>query len=79
MKRFVVLTALLFLIAQFSAAQDSSKIKFSYRQEQSGNDQIRLIITARVLHPGTELFGIQTPENSGIFSAVVFDSTGKTT
>lgn len=75
MKRFVVLTVLFFLITQFSTAQDSSQIKFSYRQEQTGTDRIRLIITAHVLRPGTELFGLQTAGNSDIFSAIAFDSS----
>lgn len=73
MKRILLAFPLFFLFL-FAAAQDSSKVTFSYVQQQTGEEEIRLIITARVNGADVKLFGLQTPENKDAFSAVVFDS-----
>ncbi|MCF3108590.1 thioredoxin family protein [Niabella sp. CC-SYL272] len=65
----------LMLLSLFSVAQDSSKVTFSYTQQQTGEEEIRLIITAHVNGTDVKLFGLQMPQNKDAFSTVVFDST----
>ncbi|WP_018626456.1 protein-disulfide reductase DsbD family protein [Niabella aurantiaca] len=73
MKRILLAFPLFFLFL-VAAAQDSSRVKFSYSQRPAGENEVQLIITAHVTDPGTELFGIQTAQNKDVYSAIVFDT-----
>ncbi|MBO9593556.1 MAG: thioredoxin family protein [Niabella sp.] len=73
MKRILLAFPLFFLFL-LAAAQDSSKVTFSYAQQQTGENEIRLTITAHVNGADVKLFGLQTPQYKDAFSAVVFDS-----
>ncbi|WP_300602185.1 cytochrome c biogenesis protein CcdA [Niabella sp.] len=74
MKRILLAFPLFFLFL-LATAQDSSKVALSYGQQQTGENEIRLTITAYVKGADVKLFGLQAPQNKDVFSMVVFDST----
>ncbi|SDD46690.1 protein-disulfide reductase DsbD family protein [Niabella drilacis] len=76
MKRILTIFPLL-LAAFVVASQDSTQIKLTYNQERISETEIRLVITAHVKAAGIELFGLQTPQNKDVFSAVVFDTAAR--
>lgn len=71
MKKLFAILFLFITIAAFS--QDSSAVKFTFSQQRINDKEVALIITAHT-NPSVSFFGLQTPKNNLIFSAVNFDS-----